>query len=101
MVSHGLKIPDVITKALERLRLSKWVPHLVHAYEKETADPFDEYATMFAVERAEGKEKGKLEEKREIALNLLAQNVDIKVISVATGLSEEEIETLKSALEEQ
>ncbi|OZA42504.1 MAG: hypothetical protein B7X84_05855 [Alphaproteobacteria bacterium 17-39-52] len=95
MVSQGLIIPDVINKALDRLRLSKWVPGLVHAYEKETVD-FNEYATMFATERAEGRAEGELKVRRSVALNLLAQQVAFSVISAATGFSEEEVEALKS-----
>ena len=44
----------------------------------------------------EGKAEGKAEEKIEIARNLLAQNIDITNISLATGLSIVEIEKLKS-----
>ena len=43
----------------------------------------------------EGKAEGKAEEKIEIARNLLAQNIDITNISLATGLSIVEIEKLK------
>lgn len=42
-----------------------------------------------------GEAKGKLEEKTEIAKNLLAQNIDVKTISAATGLTLEEIEKIK------
>jgi predicted transposase/invertase (TIGR01784 family) len=45
---------------------------------------------------AEGKAEGRAEEKIEIAKNLLAQNIDIATISLATGLSIAEIEKLKS-----
>lgn len=43
---------------------------------------------------AEGKAEGRAEEKIEIAKNLLAQNIDIATISLATGLSIAEIEKL-------
>jgi predicted transposase/invertase (TIGR01784 family) len=39
-------------------------------------------------------EKGKIEEKREIARELLANKVDIPVIAISTGLSIQEIEQL-------
>ncbi len=42
-----------------------------------------------------GIEKGKKEEKIEIARNLLKQNIDIDVITISTGLSKKEIEELK------
>ena len=46
--------------------------------------------------RAEGKAEGKIESKLEIAHNMLNMNMDIKIISKATGLSENEIKNLKS-----
>ena len=41
------------------------------------------------------KDIGALEEKRQIAKNLLKENVDVKIISTSTGLSLDEIEKLK------
>ena len=46
--------------------------------------------------RAEGLAEGKAERNIEIAKNLLAQNIDITTISLATGLLVAEIEKLKS-----
>ena len=43
----------------------------------------------------QGIEKGAYESKKEIALSLLKNNVDIKIIMDSTGLSEEEINCLK------
>ena len=42
-----------------------------------------------------GLEQGILQEKIEIAKNLLNKNIDINIISESTGLSIEEIENLK------
>ena len=42
-----------------------------------------------------GRREGIKEEKREIAMNLLKENIDIEVISKTTGLSIEEIKSLK------
>ena len=42
-----------------------------------------------------GIEQGKLENQREIVLNMLGQNLEISIISKVTGLSEQEINTLK------
>ena len=42
----------------------------------------------------QGLEKGKIEEKIEIAKNLLSQKIDIKTISAATGLSLDDIQKL-------
>lgn len=44
---------------------------------------------------AEGKNIGKLEEKIEVAINLIKNGVDLEIISKSTGLSIEEINELK------
>jgi len=44
--------------------------------------------------RKEGELKGKLEEKREIAIKLISMNIPINQIAEITGLSKEEIEKL-------
>ena len=44
--------------------------------------------------RQEGREEGRQEGREEIAKNLLKQNLDLKLISQVTGLSEEEIKKL-------
>jgi predicted transposase/invertase (TIGR01784 family) len=43
-----------------------------------------------------GEEMGKHKKAREIALNLLRNNIDVNVISVSSGLSVDEVESLKS-----
>lgn len=43
-----------------------------------------------------GRIKGKIEGKTEVAKSLLAQNIDIKIITKATGLTSKEIENLKN-----
>ncbi|AIQ69073.1 hypothetical protein PGRAT_16630 [Paenibacillus graminis] len=48
-----------------------------------------------ACARAEGEAKGEAEAKKEVARKLLALEVDLAVIAEASGLSEEEIRTLK------
>ena len=45
--------------------------------------------------KAEGEKIGKAERNRAIALNMLARNMDISLISELTGLSEDEISELK------
>ena len=45
---------------------------------------------------AKGRAEGSVEEKKEIALNLLAYNTPIDIIAKSTGLSIEEIKKLKS-----
>ena len=46
--------------------------------------------------KVEGITQGKIEEKIAIARNLLAQNIDANIISAVTGLSNQEVEKLKS-----
>ena len=55
-------------------------------------------AAVYQIEkaRAEGKAKGRIEEKIEIARNLLQAGVSIAVIAISTGLSHAEIEQLKA-----
>ena len=50
---------------------------------------------------AEGREEGKAEEKIEIAKNMLAEHMDLNIISKMTGLAEEQIVSLKRAIEEE
>ena len=56
-------------------------------------------AEGFSQGKAEGKiegfSQGKVESKKEIAKNLLKNKVDISIIVSSTGLSEEEINSLK------
>ena len=50
--------------------------------------------TFKEIGRREGIEDGKVLEKKEIAQNLLKENVDINIISKATGLTLEKIKKL-------
>ncbi len=52
-------------------------------------------ASMIEGARTEGKAKGVLEGKIEVAKNMLSMGLDIQLIVKATGLSEEEIHALK------
>lgn len=45
--------------------------------------------------REEGLKEGKLEKQKEIAIKLIEQNIDLKIISSSTGLSLEELNKLK------
>ncbi len=56
-------------------------------YEQGKSDGFEQG-------EASGFEKGKLDEKRKIAVNLRRKGLDVKVISEATGLTEDEIKAL-------
>ena len=48
--------------------------------------------------RREGMQKGEEKGKREVALNLLKQNLPMELIAGATGLSVEELKKLKRTL---
>ena len=48
--------------------------------------------------KQEGKREGKYEEKLSITLNMLRMGMDISLIAKATGLSEADIELLKTKL---
>ena len=80
---------------------------LLEAYDDAVSDPSvldylseeDKYMVRLSeeerlLERAEGKQEGRQEERVEIAKKLLHQNMDIIFISSITGLSEKEIELL-------
>ena len=76
---------------------------LIDLYSKEELDEWEKRVDRKqaikegkAEGRAEGKAEGKIESKLEIAQNMLNMNMDIKIISKATGLSENEIKNLKS-----
>ncbi|MDR2646208.1 MAG: hypothetical protein LBC04_03495, partial [Holosporaceae bacterium] len=56
----------------------------------------DEIATSISDAKKEGEERGKMEKAREIAVNLLRNNVDVNIIAASSGLSVEEIESLKN-----
>ena len=47
--------------------------------------------------RIEGRVEGRLEEKKEMVENLLNLNVNVETISQASGLSKEEIKTIKES----
>jgi predicted transposase/invertase (TIGR01784 family) len=61
-------------------------------YQKKLYNDRDELQAAEARGEARGKNEGKIE----IAKNLLAQEIDVKTISIATSLSIAEIEKLKS-----
>jgi predicted transposase/invertase (TIGR01784 family) len=111
----------VIERAYEELNQFNWTEIELMAYEKEVKRIMDNQAAEdYLVNQAkaegeakgkaegkaegiaegiakgivEGVEKGRIEEKREIARELLANKVDIRVIAISTGLSIREIEQL-------
>jgi predicted transposase/invertase (TIGR01784 family) len=76
------------------------------AYTKEELAIYDTYwdtvstektlmAEKYAEGKAEGKAKGKVEEKIEIAKKMLLQDMDVSMISLITGLDENELKKFK------
>jgi hypothetical protein len=89
---------DPITqKALSYLDRNRWGGELVAEYESEELD-LGKYKTVLKEERDEGMREGIREGKREIALKMLKRNRSLGEILEDTGLSEEEIISLKGTL---
>ena len=85
---------DVIEKAFlkaEFINLPKGEQDKYHKNLKVYRDLINSIDTA----HEQGRVEGKLEEKIEIAKNLLAQNIAIDIIGISTGLSVMEIESLK------
>ena len=100
---------EVIKKAYHELEAHNWTNEELKAYEasekiSKDAKSREKYVEQAAREKAlkegreEGREEGKLIEKKQIALTLLSNKLDKKLISESTGLSLEEIEKLKNNL---
>jgi predicted transposase/invertase (TIGR01784 family) len=103
----------VIKKAYEAINQFNWNEKQLLAYDEELKRIRDNQAALdyqydkgieigqakgIEIGQAKGIEigqaKGKTERNIEIAKNLLAQNIDVKTISIATGLTKQEIEKL-------
>ena len=74
-----------------------WSEPELLAYDEEIKRIRDNIAAM-DYQYDKGKAEGKAEERVEIALNLLRQNLPLDVISSATGLSHDELSALKAKL---
>jgi predicted transposase/invertase (TIGR01784 family) len=81
-----------IADKLSILKMTKDERNNYSYYQKKLYNDRDELQAAEARGEARGKNEGKIE----IAKNLLAQEIDVKTISVATSLSVAEIEKLKS-----
>jgi predicted transposase/invertase (TIGR01784 family) len=93
----------VIEKAYNELNRFYWTEAELNSYDKEIKRIMDNLAAddyLSNVSRNEGREEGRSEGEKikafEIAKNLLSMNLDIDVIVKATGLTREEITSLKS-----
>ena len=88
----GENIMDEYVKEAEEVSFEGGVGE---AYDKEWALRDQGYRDGLSQGKAEGISEGKSERNIEIAKNLLKNKVDISIIASSTGLSEEEINSLK------
>lgn len=92
----GENIMDEYVKEAEEVSFEGGVGE---AYDKEWALRDEGYRDGLSQGKAEGISEGisqgKIESKKEIAKNLLKNKIDISIISSSTGLTEEEINSLK------
>lgn len=97
------RIPDslreqIFEKVFETAEIAKFTPAQVLSYEdslKYYRDLKNSLDTAREEGEMEGILKGKLEGKIEVAKNMLSMNVAADIVMQATGLSEEEIKTLR------
>lgn len=95
-IKQSFKSP-YMTKVAERLaviKMSAAERNEYIYYQKQSVHSQD----ILQAAETKGKAEGRTEEKTEIALNLLRQNLPLDVISSATGLSRDELNELKSKL---
>lgn len=85
---------DIMEDAANKIASLSSDPNFISELERQQ---IQEYARNYALEKAEerGKQTGINERNIEIAKKSLEQNIDINTISIITGLSIEEIESLK------
>ena len=87
----------VFTRLFESAEIAKFSKEQYEEYEdslKAYRDWLNTINTAVMKSRAEGRAEGKLEEKMDIARRLKNSGISFDVISVSTGLSEEEISSL-------
>lgn len=89
---------QIFEKVFETAEIAKFTPAQVLSYEdslKYYRDLKNSLDTAREEGEMEGILKGKLEGKIEVAKNMLSMNVAADIVMQATGLSEEEIKTLR------
>ena len=87
----------VFTRLFESAEIARFTKEQYEEYEdslKAYRDWLNTINTAVMKSRAEGRAEGKLEEKMDIAGKLKNSGISFDVISVSTGLSEEEISSL-------
>ena len=92
-VEKKIKTPSVLT-AFERAKLDKLPDDVKKGYEAQDSE-FDRYSFLTADIAAEAKAEGEVKGRMATAKNLLEMGMDLSVIIAATGLSKEQIESLK------
>lgn len=95
------RVPDklkekIFDKLFETAEIAKFTPEQVQSYE-DSLKYYRDIKNSLDTAREEGKNEGKLEEKQRIARKLLKENVDILLISQATGLTIEQIQKLSES----
>jgi predicted transposase/invertase (TIGR01784 family) len=93
-----LTIPEV-EEAMEELKYVSQDPKVRQGYDdyvKWQNDQINARSHAYNKGKREGKDEGRLEEKRAAALNALSLNISLEQISQLTGLSSAEIEALRS-----
>ncbi len=93
------RIPDslregIFEKLFEVAEIAKFTPEQVISYE-DSLKYYRDLKNSLDTARDEGFEKGIETGMKKVAKNLLKNNVSIEIIKTSTGLSEEEIRTLK------
>jgi predicted transposase/invertase (TIGR01784 family) len=92
---YGKKMmPESIYRALKRLDLTTWDPRSVKEYQEDISRR-DLYGTVLSVEREDGRKEGERAKAMEVAKRMLGRGRPIPEIAEDTGLSEEEINSLK------
>ncbi|MGY0694574.1 Rpn family recombination-promoting nuclease/putative transposase [Virgibacillus sp. FSP13] len=90
----AMETPE-LKKAMTTLEFLSQDKETRRLYEMRQKALLDERSALGKARR-EGKEEGKAEEKKEVAIKLLADGMSITKVAELTGLSEVEIESLKS-----
>ena len=92
-LSCGLSAHALVKEALDVLDKGTWSHADLMLYEK-ALDTERVARSVMRTAKEDGIAEGKLEEKIEIAKNLLANGISINIICKATGLKPEEVKAL-------
>jgi predicted transposase/invertase (TIGR01784 family) len=105
-------MPQGVYEGLKRMEIKTWNPTLLKKYQRDVEEMREFYAPQIAMDIVDsknegialgkeegiaiGEERGAAKRERELARNLLRNNVDINIIADSSGLSIEEIKSLKT-----